>query len=281
MSSSGLRKVLTTESVWNPKVTLTRALVSILPDTWLFSLKKLYYPLLLSHGSGPGESDIIIVNHLVSLGDHVLDIGASIGGYTKSLSDFVGPTGMVYSFEPLPPTFEILTLCVRRLRLTNVKLCNQALSDSEGFADMVVPLYKWGTECYYDARVATDNDGKPLRHFRVASTTIDSLFPPSGPRISFVKCDANYHELHVIRGSLRMIRESKPAMLIEIGTNPDESVAWKLFDILRIEGYQPYYFDGVALRKQGSKQRTQNWFFLSDPHVALLQQRCPNLLNIA
>ena len=180
-----IQKLLATESEWNPKVALTRALVSILPDQWLFTVKKFYYPLLMRYAGDTGESDVLIVDHLVSPGDHVLDIGASIGGYTKHLSDLVGPSGCVYSFEPLPPTFDLLSLCVKRVGLRNVKLFNYAISDAEGFADMVVPLYRWGTECYYDARIAAESEGSSLRRFRVPLRTVDSLFANGSPEDIF------------------------------------------------------------------------------------------------
>jgi FkbM family methyltransferase len=275
-----IQKLLATESEWNPKVALTRAIVYVLPDNWLFSIKKFYYPLLMRYAGDIDESDALIVDHLVSLGDHVLDVGASIGGYTKRLSDLVGPSGCVYSFEPLPPTFDLLSRCIKRIGLRNVKLFNYAISDSEGFADMVVPLYRWGTECYYDARVSSGSEGSSLRRFRVASRTIDSFFANGSPEISFIKCDVNYHELQFVKGALQTIRRCKPAMLVEVGTNPDESVAWKLLAVLSEEQYEAYYFDGATLRRHISGQRTQNWFLLRPPHLALLRERCPHLVAI-
>lgn len=275
-----IQKLLTTESEWNPKVALTRAIVSILPDNWLFAVKKFYYPLLMRYAGDTGESDVLIVDHLVSPGDHVLDVGASIGGYTKHLSDLVGPSGCVYSFEPLPPTFDLLSLCVKRVGLRNVKLFNYAISDTEGFADMVVPLYRWGTECYYDARIAPGSEGSSLRRFRVASRTIDSFFASGSPKISFIKCDVNYHELQFVKGALNTIRDCKPAMLVEVGTNPDESVAWKVLALLSEDDYEAYYFDGATLRRRIAGERTQNWFLLCPPHLALLHERCPHLVAI-
>jgi FkbM family methyltransferase len=277
-------RLLSTESEWNPKVALVRVITAALPDKWLFSLKKAYYPLLLRYWGDQllenGERDAIVVKHLVSPGDQVLDIGASVGLYTKYLSDLVGPAGLVYSFEPLPPTFEILTNCVRRLGLNNVQLFNGAVSDDEGFSEMVVPLYRWGAECYYDARIRRGSEGGPLRRFRVATKTIDSVFGPGSSKLSFIKCDVNYHELHFIKGALRTIRGFHPSLLIEVGTNPDESEVGQVFAILASEGYGAYYFDGTSLRTVSKGQRSQNCFFLCDTHLALLQARCPDRLAV-
>lgn len=275
-----LNKLLTTESEWNPKVALSRAVFQFLPDKWLMTMKKFYYPRLLNHSPGLPANDDSIVRHLVSRGDSVIDVGAAIGQYTRFLSRSVEPTGIVYSFEPLPPTFEILTSNVQKLGLKNVKLFNCAISDSEGVTAMVVPLYRWGSECYYDARIGSSSEKAPLRQFQVATRTIDSIFRGCERNISFIKCDVNYHEFHFIRGALQTIRQSNPAMLIEVGTNPDESVATRLREVLGNEGYQAYHFDGAKLRVPTPGVRNQDWFFLRSSHLELLNGKCPHLLAI-
>jgi FkbM family methyltransferase len=277
-SSKILNKLLTTESEWNPKVAASRAVNRILPEKWLFAMKKVYYPHLIRHGSP--EEDTAIVRHLVSRGDQVIDIGASIGQYTTFLSHCVNSAGVVYSFEPLPPTFELLASNVQKLGLKNVKLFNCAVSDAEGTTVMVVPQYRWGAECYYDARMAFDNEKVPLREFQVSKRTVDSIFASQKERISFIKCDVNYHELHFVLGALETIRKFSPAMLVEVGTNPDESIANKLLTILGEEGYEGYRFDGAKLQPRIPGVRNQNWFFLNSSHLELLHGRCPHLLSI-
>jgi FkbM family methyltransferase len=273
-------KLLTTESEWNPKVVIGRVAERLLPDSWLFAIKKVYYPRLLCRQGALPEPDAEIVRHLVSPGDHVVDVGASIGQYTKFLAESVGPGGLVYSFEPLPPTFEILTSGVRKLGLKTIDLFNCAISDADGSTVMLVPLYRWGSECYYDARIATGNEKKGLRRFQVARRAMDSIFRDRKDEISFIKCDVNYHELSFVRGSLDTIRRDKPSMLVEVGTNPDATIADKVLTILREQEYDAYHFDGTKLHPRTPGVRNQNWFFLRPPHVALLNQRCPQLLTI-
>lgn len=145
---------------------------------------------------------------------------------------------------------------------------------------MVVPLWRWGTECYYDARIAPAPEGTSLRSFEVATRTVDTLFREVETKISFIKCDVNYHELHFVRGALQTIRRWKPSMLLEVGTNPDKSIASKILNILSEEDYDAYYFDGKLLRRRVLGQRTQNWFFLRPSHLALLRKRCPHCLAV-
>lgn len=275
-----VNKLLTTESEWNPKVAVGRLVVRVLPDSWLFALKKAYYPRVLARDGSLPEADAAIVRHLVSAGDQVIDVGASIGQYTKFLADLVGPSGRVYSFEPLPPTFEILSCCVRKLGLHNAKLFNYAVSDTDGSTVMVVPLYRWGTECYYDARIATAAEKQGLREFQVTKRAIDSIFNENNEKVCFIKSDVNYHELSFVRGSLNTIHRFKPALLVEVGTNPDASVAETILAMLREQEYDAYHFDGSKLHARTPGVRNQNWFFLRPDHIAALRERCPQLLAI-
>lgn len=76
---------------------------------------------------------------MVSNGDAVVDTGASIGVYTKLLSELVGTGGRVWSFEPLAETFDFLSNNVRALGLQNVGVVNCAVSDQDGTENMVIP----------------------------------------------------------------------------------------------------------------------------------------------
>ena len=273
-----VRKLLTTESPWNPKVALGRVIVRIVPQSWLFAIKKnFYYPRLVARGGV--ARDGLLVRHLIDPGDHVLDVGASIGQYTRFLSESVGPAGKVHSFEALPPTFDILSSCVRKLRLSNVNLINCAISDRPGTATMVIPLYKWGSECHYDARMERAGDDGNLRRFEVQMKSIDSVFGEGArEKITFIKSDVNHHELAFVQGSLETIRRFKPAMLVEVGTNPDKSIAERILAILSEEGYAAYRFDGKQLHPRTPGVRNQDWYFLCPSHVRLLNERCPELL---
>ncbi len=264
------RKFMLTESEWNPKVILGRAIVAVLPEKSLHQLKKAYYAYLLSHTPEDwGESDVVVVKSLVRPGDIVMDIGASIGGYTKFLSDMVGTSGRVYSFEPNPPIYDFLSHNVRKLRLNNVELFNLALSDTQGSAEIVIPRYRWGSECHYDATLEQQSAESDCRRMKITVDTLDSVFANRGDEIKFIKCDVNFHELACLRGGLQTIHRSKPAMLIEILPDPDEAgtPAAQVFELLEAEGYQGFWFDGEGLRQRKRGERSQNYFFLRSEHL--------------
>lgn len=260
------RKLLQTESEWNPKVMAGRVLTSVLPDSVLHSMQKRYYAYLLSHRLSFPERDQFLAGCLVSEGDSVIDIGGSIGGYTRFLSEKVGRRGRVYTFEPNPSTFDFLSYNVAALRLPNVELFEVALSDAAGTAELKIPCYRWGTECHYDARL--DGPMRPKwRSVTVTKGTLDSYL--ADKPVSFIKCDVNDHELPCLRGAARLLSRSKPAILIEILQNPDDpaSSAYQSFTLLREAGYEGFCLKGDELHRRQPGERSQNYFFLMPSHI--------------
>ncbi len=282
-----LRKLLSTESEWNPKVMLGRAILPLLPEPAIHRLRKTYYAYLITHTPETWiERDAFIARNLVSPGDIVLDVGANLGVFTRYLSRCVGPRGKVYAFEPIPQTFDFLVNNIRKLALINVEALNFALSDAERTDTMVIPTYRWGSECWYDARIKTERSDPSWRTMNVESRTLDNFFAESSrraERISFIKCDANYHELAVLRGALQTIRECKPAMLIEVNPDPDDptTTAWATFELLRNAGFEAYWFNGESVARRQPGQRSQNYFFLTPQHLQALDAAKPALLRSA
>ncbi len=272
-----LHKLLNTESEWNPKVMLGRAVSAFLPDSALHLLKKYYYGYLLTHIPQDWiEADATLLPMLVQPGDHVVDIGANLGVFSRNLARLVGSGGVVYAFEPIPQTYEFLSHNLTKLNLPQVKAFPFAVSDCERTETMVIPRYRWGAECWYDARVKTDKAKPDWREISVHSRTLDSF---ALPQISFIKCDANYHELAVLRGGLETLKRYHPAMLIEVNPNPDDptTTAYETFALLRDLGYEVYCWKNQQLQRRQVGQRSQNYFFLTEQQVAHILPNIPRL----
>src|SRR5580704_3915250 len=156
--------------------TIKRLALRFLPDRMLQKLKKIHYAKALRAASENGEPDLKIVRHLVRPGNHVIDIGANFGLYTKFLSELVEPNGRVYSIEPIPLTYEILTSNLRRLKLRNVEPFNLAISEDEGEVCMEIPRYASGGENFYEARIVEPSKAESFRTVGVDSRPLDVLF---------------------------------------------------------------------------------------------------------
>jgi len=259
----------------NVKTIIRGICFRILPETTLQSIKKFHYARILRSFSENNEKDFKVIRHLVNPGDWVIDIGANVGVYTKYLSELVNTSGRVYSIEPISPTFDILCFNIKKFRLRNVEALNICISDENGIVAMEVPLYELGGENFYEARIVSGGSNNSLRRVKVKSKTIDSLFSELSHKISFIKCDVEGHELQCIRGAINIIKESKPAWLIEISGEPDnfKSTVHETFELLAREGYEPFWFDGARLNKWNLGDKSVNYFFLTSKHLQSLQKR--------
>jgi len=257
------KKLMLTESEWNPKVIAGRALTSILPASVLRQIMKHYYALVLARApSDWAENDRAVVEQFLTRDDEVVDVGASIGVYTKFLS---GIAKRVYSFEPNPEIYDFLAYNVRKLGLSNVETYPCALSDSARTDKMVIPRYRWGSECHYDATLDFRQEKVGIRSIDVQVQTMDSILFRKG--VSFIKCDVNGHELRFLLGAMQTIRMCRPVILMELLQDPEEpaSDTVKVFSLLEQAGYTVCLFDGKLLRKRQRGERSQNYFFLPTP----------------
>jgi len=236
------------------------------PDRALKFLKQRHYLYELKKFSEKDEPDLRVVKQLIRSGDHVVDIGANVGWYTKILAEAAGASGKVYSFEPVGMTFEILSYCVKRLELQNVVLRCSGLSDAEGEAVMEIPAFEKGGDNFYRAQIISGHSkAKPGKQVHVRLATLDKTFQNATTPIKFIKCDVEGHELSVIKGARAVIERFKPAWLIEVSHDPDEhgTPSNELFSLLCSYGYKAFWFNGSNLVERVPKDKSVNYFFLT------------------
>lgn len=249
---------------------LKGSILGILPPSLLFNLKKIHYVRSLNKFSEKDEPDFTVVKDLVKPGDHVVDIGANVGWYTKMLSHLVGDQGQVYSIEPVPTTFELLSFCVNKIGLINVTLFNSGISEEDGSATMEVPRYEGGGDNFYQAQIVNKgNVDRSLKRYEVTLKSLDTLFSDSTHSISFVKCDVEGHELQVVKGARKVLTQFKPVWLIEVSGDPDneDSHSSHLFSIFKEAGYEAWWYDRKQLKKRLPGDKSVNYFFLTDNHI--------------
>jgi FkbM family methyltransferase len=246
---------------------------AVLPDRVLVGLKKRYYlSLLRADADELMETDARALPRFLKPGDFVIDVGAFVGFYSQRLSRLVGPAGRVWSFEPMPMTYEILSASLQRLGLKNVRAFPYAVSDRDGAATMEVPRFTGGGESWWDARIVDRGPREAFRRFDIATRTLDSLLADSNRPVTFMKIDAEYHELHCIRGAIGTLLHWKPVIQVETLEDVDEAGTESnmLASLLCGLGYSPYCFDGERFHLRRHGERQQNLFFLCSHHAAAL-----------
>jgi len=245
--------------------------VNCLPSPILFWVKKLYYTRVIASF---WEPDVAPIEKLVKAGDYVIDLGANIGWYTHVLAKLAGEHGKVYSIEPIPDTFRLLSAVATKRRLKNVELFNVAISSKDGSVVMEIPLHDYGGKNFYMAKIVsgTPESVPSMRRYTVESRSLDSLFQAVAGKVSFIKCDVEGHELAAVHGASKFFQEHKPALMMEVaGRFENEGTpANELYRALTGYGYKAFIFDGTKMKERPVGHWAVNYFFLQPPHLSQL-----------
>lgn len=92
---------------------------------------------LLRHGAREPEQKFII-EHELTPGMTVLDLGANVGYYTVMMANRVGAAGRVYAVEPEVRNFGLLVRNVLLNELRNVHVENIAIADVDGVKELLL-----------------------------------------------------------------------------------------------------------------------------------------------
>jgi len=237
---------------------LKKLIYTFLPAFVKSAIRARYYLKKFNGVSINSEKDLLLLPEVVKSGNVVLDIGANFGLYTKILAELVGANGRVYSFEPVPDTFDVLANNVRRSGLHQVTAMPLAISNTSGVATISIPKYEDGSENYYEASLVTSKNsvGIAIQTLRL-DDRID-LFQ----RLDFVKMDVEGHEPPALEGMRAIVEQFYPIFLIEINDGFAPGSTGNLVRNMMAEwGYSMHYYDGSALRLSAGKEDGVNYVF--------------------
>ena len=163
--------------------------------------------------------EIELVRRLVHTGDTALDIGANIGYYTLTLSEIVGPSGRVHSFEPDETNFAILRRNIALNALSNVEAQRVALADFDG------PSLLYRSQLNTGDYSLAPRRGPQKVSVQVVCRRLDSIAGGIGGTPTFLKMDIQGLEPSVLAGATRCLDrwQPRPSMLLEF--EPDSLVA--------------------------------------------------------
>lgn len=167
-----------------------------------FPIYRLFYGAFKAY-TDRAERDLL--RRILSHGAVVVDAGANIGIYSQFLSRCVGPTGVVYSFEPSPENFERLQFATRDL--ANVRLSRAAVGERSGRSKLYV-----SDELNVDHRTYMA-EGEPRQTVPIEIVALNDYFEP-GQRVDLIKMDIQGYELHGLRGATRVLEENPDINLL-------------------------------------------------------------------
>ncbi len=202
-----------------PKRLLMRC-SGLLPERVQSALRRIHYQRKLTRARLTDEPDLAAIGLLTKPGDTVFDLGANFGLFTRFLSESVGATGRVFSFEPTADMFSVLSNNCSQLGLANTSVHRTALSDRTGTSEMVIPVRDDGSLNHYEASLAHgDEGGSDGKTITVETSTLDDFCSHHGiGKIDFIKCDVEGTNWRSSRG--REHPAPSPAHPLDRGQRP-------------------------------------------------------------
>jgi FkbM family methyltransferase len=172
-------------------------------------------------------------------GDTAYDIGANLGYFSAVMAQSVGPSGHVFAFEPVPETFARLSLCQELNGYTQLAPLRLAVGATTGCIELAFdPRLPGDASVYRRPWQST-----PLR-VKVPIMQLDEvvhtqqLAPPS-----LIKMDVEGHEMAVVRGAMRVLRQHRPALVFELNAAMSRQAGWDASELSRLlREVAPYRF---------------------------------------
>ncbi|MGC2530641.1 MAG: FkbM family methyltransferase [Candidatus Acidiferrum sp.] len=173
----------------------------------------------------------------VKQGMTVIDVGAHIGYHTLLFAKCVGPSGRVFSFEPLPENFALLRKNVELNRLTQVRILNQAVFSRSGEITISVP----------DDQPNSGNGSacldRGLQQFLVNAVSLDAFCEEFSIRPDLLKLDMEGAEYEALLGAARVIGRFRPKLLIELHHFDGNVAAHPVPELVSGWGYEIRWID--------------------------------------
>lgn len=216
------------------------------------------------------DDELYALLKLAQNATNILDIGANIGWYTLHLAQIVQPKGgMVYAFEPIPYTYEVLqrNLALNPDVASVVKTYNLALGETAETVDFYIPAFQ-GSVAASRSTLYPEDENKVIQGKMVI---LDQFAEREGiSAIDLLKCDVEGAELFVLRGGMGLIERDKPMIMLEMLRKWSAKFDYHPNDIINLlaeRGYRCWFAaDGALHHLEAMDEHVEevNFFFLHD-----------------
>lgn len=181
----------------------------------------------------PGIDKLLSV--ILSPGSVFVDAGANIGYYSKLALRYIGNTGQVHAFEPLPSAFELLKLNSIGFKKI-IKLYPFALGDKNLEVEFFENI-NGDTSSLYPNSLA--------KKIKVIMVQLDRQLA-NIKNVNLIKIDVEGYELDVLRGAINILKKHHPIVVFEFldGYIQKRQLSLKFYQrLLEPIGYKLYYLN--------------------------------------
>lgn len=185
--------------------------------------------------SGTYEPNTLcVLRRLLSEGDVFFDVGANAGIVTLAASRWVGAAGRIYSFEPSEREYARLVDNLSLSGASCVTPVRGAVSDRAGRRALRIASSTYGGLNTLGERFAYDGvetDGIEM----VDALTLDDFVTREGiTRVAAIKLDVEGAEGAALAGGSRILREHRPALVMEVFARALEANHWTVDALERL-----------------------------------------------
>lgn len=206
----------------------------------------------------------------------VFDIGANIGWYSLSAAKQNKKT-KVYAFEPIKETFDYLIKNIRFNQLKNIIPNNIGLSNKNSTASFFINPVHFGSA---SEKKITENNTKRIK---VDLKKLDDYCQKNKiNKIDLVKCDVEGAELFVLKGGIKVIKNLKPIILIEMLRKWSKKYNYHPNDIIELMkslNYLCFTLEGRKLKRIKTiteKTKETNFIFFHQIKHSILIKKYEN-----
>lgn len=180
-----------------------------------------------------------VVKRIVKPGMCILEIGANVGYYTILMAKLVGENGKIYSYEPYPPSIDIL---VRNIKLNKLNDIVEVQSLAVSSENTIQKLYL-GKASNVHSLINYKTDDNDADYIEVETKDIMEILVNTDRKIDLVRMDIEGHERELFNRLTSNIKAVLPTRIFfEIhplgDIDPDPTFTKPLTNMLEL-GYRP------------------------------------------
>lgn len=184
----------------------------------------------LSYWAAMSRIDSVLYNmaeEIVKPGSVVWDVGANVGLFSFCSAALSGKRGFVLAIEPDFWLAHLMSRSSQRLQANDytcaqVEVLCGSISDSNRISELAIAQRARASNYLIEATGSTEAKG--VRWLQPSiSLTLDFLleyFPPP----SVLKIDVETHEVNVLKGAQRLLKEVRPTIWCEVSAQNSEDV---------------------------------------------------------
>lgn len=189
-----------------------------------------------------------VVAQFIKPGDIVWDMGANLGAFTFASAYCAGTEGHVYAVEADTRHAQLMYESKAGLgeRFDNITILCAAVSDEMACLDLNI-VDRGNAKNFISKSMGNEEAGRVINTKSVVSITADWLLQYWKPP-DFLKVDIEGAELLFLKGAGQLLRDTKPAIYIEV----DKENQTEVTDLLKAYGYEIFSLgskEGEALTK--------------------------------